>query len=433
MRAGAGIPSATRILAALLLLLCPAAFAAASLPPVDDPFTLGWHAFEAGDYNRALSLWLPLAEQGDMHAQSNLGFMYEYGQGTARDEQQAAYWYRQSARNGLAVAQFNLALMYASGGGIRQDPLRAAYWFREAAEQGLADAQYQLAGHLQQHMGVPRNSAAVHGWLTRAAAQGQPEARTALAVNGDTAPLASVAHTSGQQGSGDGLASFSVGTAWPVASGLAVTNNHVVDGVEQVQLIDVRGTQLTASVVLRNTAHDLALLRVNESGSLPPALPLASDSPRPGSRVFTIGYPRIDIMGITPKLSDGIISSLNGYRDDPDSYQVSVPIQPGNSGGPLLNMDGAVVGVVASMLGAYDDTAEPQLLPNVSYAIKVEVLRSMLSQVLRQTAAVEQLPAAPAPLADLAERIQGSVLIVMVADQASGATASAEKTHSNNR
>ena len=433
MNTSAGNPTATQILAALLLLLCPAVFAAAPSPPADDPFTRGWHAFEDGHYSHALALWLPLAEQGDMHAQSNLGFMYEYGQGTARDEQQAAYWYRQSARNGLAVAQFNLALMYASGGGIQKDPLRAAYWFRQAAEQGLADAQYQLSEHLQQYMGVPRDSAAVRGWLTRAAQQGQIEAQTALAMNSDTVPLASVAHTSGQESSGDGLASFSVGTAWPVASGLAVTNNHVVDGVEQVQLIDVTGTQLAASVVLRNTEHDLALLRVNESGSLPPALPLASDSPRPGSRVFTIGYPRIDIMGRTPKLSDGIISSLNGYRDDPDSYQVSVPIQPGNSGGPLLNMDGAVVGVVASMLGSYDDTAEPQLLPNVSYAIKVAVLRSMLSQVLRQTAIAEQLPASPAPLADLAERIQGSVLIVMVADQASGATASAENTHAKNR
>jgi S1-C subfamily serine protease len=416
MRASTGTPSGTQILAALILLLCPAIFAAAPLPLTHDPFTLGWHAFEAGDYSRALSLWQPLAEQGDMHAQSNLGFMYEYGQGTTRDEQQAAHWYRQSASNGLAVAQLNLALMYANGGGIRQDPLRAAYWFRQAAEQGLADAQYLLAEHLQQFMGVPRSSAAVHGWLTRAAKQGQPDARTALAANADTVPLASVAHTSEGEASGGELTSFSVGTAWPVASGYAVTNNHVVAGVEQVQLIDVTGTQLTASVVLRHTEHDLALLHVSASGSLPPALPLASDSPRPGSRVFTIGYPRIDIMGRTPKLSDGIISSLNGYRDDPDSYQISVPIQPGNSGGPLLNMDGAVVGVVASMLGAYDNTAEPQLLPNVSYAIKVEVLRSMLQQVLRQTAAAEQLPASPASLADLAERIQGSVLIVMVAD-----------------
>ena len=78
------------------------------------------------------------------------------------------------------------------------------------------------------------------------------------------------------------MASFSVGTAWPVAGGFAVTNNHVVEGVEQVQLINVSGTQLTASVTLRNTEHDLALLRVNESGNLPPALPLASDKSASG-------------------------------------------------------------------------------------------------------------------------------------------------------
>ena len=215
MRANAGILTGTQILAALILLLCPAIFVAAPLPSAGDPFTLGWYAYEAGDYRHAQSLWLPLAEQDDMYAQSNLGFMYEYGQGTAEDAQQAAYWYRQSARNGLAEAQFNLALMYANGSGIRQDPLRAAYWFRQAAEQGLADAQYQLAEHLQQYMGVPRSSAAVHGWLTRAAEQGQSEARTALAVNSDTVPLASVAHTSEGEDSGDHLSSFSVALPGP--------------------------------------------------------------------------------------------------------------------------------------------------------------------------------------------------------------------------
>jgi S1-C subfamily serine protease len=400
-----------------MLLLCPACLPAATPSPPGDRFTQGWHAFEAGDHSRALSIWLPLAEQGDRHAQSNLGFMYEYGQGVARDEQQAAHWYRRSASNGLAAAQFNLALMYADGRGIRQDLPRATYWFQQAAEQGLADAQYQLAEHLQQHMGVPRSSAAVHGWLNRAAKQGQRDARATLAANNDTTPLASVAHTAEREDSGDSLVRFSTGTAWPVTSGYAVTNNHVVAGVEQVQLIDVTGREVTASVALRDAAHDLALLRVSEPGSLPPALPLASTSQRPGSRVFTIGYPRIDIMGRTPKLSDGIISSLTGYRDDPDSYQVSVPVQPGNSGGPLLNMDGEVVGVVASMLGAWNATDEPQVLPNVSYAIKVEVLSSLLPLVQQQADAPEQRPASPAALADLTERIQGSVLIVMVADQ----------------
>mgnify|MGYP001552088159 CR=1 FL=1 len=416
MSAGASIPSGTQIIVALTLLLCSVSMPASSAAPSHDTFTLGWHAFESGDYSRALALWLPLAEQGDRYAQSNLGFMYEYGQGVARDEQQAAHWYRQSAGNGLAAAQFNLALMYADGRGIRQDPLRAAYWFLQAAEQDLADAQYLLAEHLQQYMGVPRNSAAVQGWLNRAAALGQNEARAALMAEGDTTPLASVAHTTRSGDTEDDPSSFSAGTAWPVTRGYAVTNNHVVADVEDVRLIDATGTQLNASVALRDAEHDLALLRVSKTGNLPPALPLASTGPRPGSRVFTIGYPRIDIMGRTPKLSDGIISSLNGYQDDPDSYQISVPIQPGNSGGPLLNMDGAVVGVVASMLGTYGDTAEPQVLPNVSYAVKVKVLRGLLSQELQLAAATEQLPAAPASLADLAERIQGSVLIVMAPD-----------------
>lgn len=419
MKARAGIPAGTLMAAVLVLLLCVPGLSAAPQAPADESFSRGWDAFEAGDYSHALSLWSPLAAAGDMHAQSNLGFMYEYGQGVARDEQQALYWYRCAARSGLATAQYNLGLMYADGRGLHPDPLRAAYWFRQAAAQGLADAQYQLATHLQQYMELPPDSAAVHGWLTRAAEQGHREARLALATHDQTAPLASVAHASERDAAGADPGSFSAGTAWPVASGFAVTNQHVVAGVERVQLIDAAGTQIAASVVLRDAVHDLALLQVSEPGRLPPALPLASSGQRAGSRVFTIGYPRIDIMGRTPKLSEGIISSINGFQDDPDSYQISVPIQPGNSGGPLLNMEGEVVGVVASMLGAYGDTAGPRVLPNVSYAIKVEVLRRLLPQA-EPVAAVQQLPAPAATLADLAERIQGSVLIVLVADQQAG-------------
>jgi S1-C subfamily serine protease len=417
MKAGAGSISGIRVVVLLILLLHLPGLAAAPPLSSDEHFARGWQAFEAGDYHRALLIWLPLAEQGDMHAQSNLGFLYEYGQGVGRDEAQAVHWYRQSAGNGLAVAQFNLGMMHAEGRGTRQDPLRAAYWLQQAAEQGLADAQYLLAEHLEQHMDVPRSSATVQDWLTRAAEQGHHEAQAALSAEAGISSVISDASAPGQKATWRRPASFSAGTGWPVDGGYVVTNNHVVAGVEQVVLIDSTGKELTASVVRRDTGHDLALLRVSEPDSLPPALPLAGSDPRWGSRVFTIGYPRIDTMGRTPKLSDGIISALSGYQDDPDSYQTSVPIQPGNSGGPLLNMNGEVVGVVAAMLGARGEGGEPQVLPNVSYAVKAGVLRSMLSPESESATTPEQRTVSSGSLADLAARVQDSVLIVMVAGQ----------------
>ncbi len=416
MQAKPGTRPALRLLAAFSLLVL-SAYAPPAVPASsDDVFVRGWTAFNAGHYEQAHTIWLPLAQEGDGNAQINLGFMYDYGYGVDQDTGHAAHWYRLSAKGGLAAAQFNLGLMYAAGRGVEQSPVKASYWFQQAAEQGQADAQYALACHLREVMALSQQSEAVQYWLRRAAAQGHGEAQAALGVGPGNSLQPSVSHGAGRDDVRHGQSGFSAGTAWPIANGYAVTNNHVVAGVEQVTLIDVSGMELTASVVLRDEAHDLAVLGVAGSQSLPPALPLAGDDTRLGSSVFTIGYPRIDTMGRTPKLTEGIISSVNGFMDDPASYQVSVPIQPGNSGGPLLNMDGEVVGVMASMLGATNGDSEPLFLPNVNYAIKVDVLRRLLPLLPKHRAALEELPGSPATLADLADRIQGSVLIVMVAE-----------------
>jgi TPR repeat protein len=95
-------------------------------------------AYERQDYAEALRLCRPLAEQGSANAQTELGFMYEYGQGVAEDYAEAAKWYRKAADQGNASAQHNLGLMYAQGQGVALDYPEAMKWFRKAADQGLA-------------------------------------------------------------------------------------------------------------------------------------------------------------------------------------------------------------------------------------------------------------------------------------------------------
>ena len=166
-----------------------------------------------------------------------------------------------------------------------------------------------------------------------------------------------------------------------------------------------------AAVVLQDRQNDIALLSINDQKQLSAALPLAPVSARAGNNVFTLGYPRVDILGRTPKLSTGIISSVNGYMDDPSTYQTSVQIQPGNSGGPLFNMNGEVVGVVAAMLG--DTSGAGHAQPGLSYAVKAEMIHAALHELPGGVAAVPSLPAGPAGLADLAERVQAAVLLVV--------------------
>lgn len=210
------------------------------------------------------------------------------------------------------------------------------------------------------------------------------------------------------------LTSTSAGTAWSVVGGYAVTNHHVVAGKSSVYLMNAKGEKLVTSVVASDAEHDIALLSVTH-GKLPPALNLADSTARLGASVFTIGFPRVDVMGKTPKLSLGIISSINGLSDDPTSYQISVPIQPGNSGGPLINMRGEVVGLITTMLGTVSsENGEPQPLASINYALKADFVEALLRDLPDRSVLTERVAKTDSDsLETLAERIQHSVMIVM--------------------
>jgi TPR repeat protein len=90
-------------------------------------------AYKRGDYATSLRNYRTRAERGDAHAQTNLGVMYNKGQGVTRDDIVAAMWYRKAARQGNAQAQFNLGGLLARGDGVQQDFVRSHMWFNLAA------------------------------------------------------------------------------------------------------------------------------------------------------------------------------------------------------------------------------------------------------------------------------------------------------------
>jgi len=99
-------------------------------------FQAGMDAYERGDYDTALAEFRPLAEQGNVAAQYNLGVMYDNGRGVPQDYQEAVKWYRRAAEQGDVAAQSNLASMYYAGKGIPQDYVLAHMWANLAASQG---------------------------------------------------------------------------------------------------------------------------------------------------------------------------------------------------------------------------------------------------------------------------------------------------------
>ena len=169
---------------------------------------------------------------------------------------------------------------------------------------------------------------------------------------------------------GDSSASRS-GTGFFVSSdGYVVTNHHVIKSASKITVTTPSGESFEAKVVSTSTSTDLALLRIpyQTKNYLTFANPSSTDI---GHQVFTLGYPVSDILGKEVKYTDGSISSLSGLQGDATFFQISVPIQPGNSGGPLVNTDGDVVGVVtatAAVEAFYKSVgAMPQ---NVNWAVK---------------------------------------------------------------
>lgn len=180
----------------------------------------------------------------------------------------------------------------------------------------------------------------------------------------------------------DNKAGKAYGTGWVVSPNLIATNYHIVDSKKNYRFVISDGQKFEVSLVAKDKYNDIALLRPVGQIKLPAAIPLATSTGRVGSNVFTIGYPHPDIMGAKEKLTDGIISACSGLQDDPRHYQTTVSLQAGNSGGPLLNFKGEVVGITNAKLNAaavYDATGDiPQ---GVNYAVKIEYLKVLMNSM----------------------------------------------------
>jgi len=387
------------------------------------------------NYIEAVKWLLKAAKHGEAAAQHNLGLLYENGLGVKKDYTEAVKWHRKAAEQGFDVFQFHLGQMYLNS----QDYAEAAKWYRKAAEQGVADARYNLGWMYANGRGVMQSGAAATDWYYKAGLSYLKEGNKDMALNSveQIKKLQSVAHLTVPNafladkllariysGSGTTRAAhkkkqkkaasqvFS-GTGWPVAGGYVVTNHHVIAGRKTIILLRMDGTKIPASVAVDDATNDLALLKPNNTRNLPPALPLANRAAQVGGHVFTVGYPHPDMMGKEPKLTDGIINARTGIKNDPRVYQISVPLQGGNSGGPLLNMNGEVVGVTTSKMSAVKVFKWTGDLPqNVNYAVKVGYVRALLSSV-DPAASAPVLQAKKASLAELAKRIEGSVLMVI--------------------
>lgn len=168
----------------------------------------------------------------------------------------------------------------------------------------------------------------------------------------------------------------SSGTGFFVSNnGYIITNYHVVDGARNIKVTKVNGDsykKFLAKVEVSDKQNDLAIIKITDPafssiGNLPYSFKFTAANI--GEECFVLGYPLISTMGTDIKLTNGIISAKTGFNGSVSEYQISAPIQPGNSGGPLFDKNGNIIGVVC---------AKHAQAENAGYAIKASYIRNLI-------------------------------------------------------
>lgn len=168
-----------------------------------------------------------------------------------------------------------------------------------------------------------------------------------------------------------GERAFASGTGFVVAEGRLLTNRHVIAPCSRVVARDANGTRLPTRLEAADRERDLALLSVDKSVG-PPLVFRDGPPVRRGEYVVTYGFPLSGLLSSGPSLTLGNISALAGLRDNPANFQISAAVQPGNSGGPLFDSWGHVIGVVVSKLNAarVAQMTGGDIPQNVNFAVK---------------------------------------------------------------
>jgi hypothetical protein len=208
-------------------------------------------------------------------------------------------------------------------------------------------------------------------------------------------PATAAAQTSGTIRTGTGFAVS--------ADTLIITNAHVVKSCRTLRVLQ-QGAAAQARLVAADDQTDLAVLRTQLRTSKLAAL-RAQPPVRLGEQVVSFGFPLAGSLSKEGNLTTGNVSALAGLRDDATYLQITAPVQPGNSGGPLMDEGGNIIGVVTSKLDALKLAQRIGDIPqNVNFAIKADVLRRFLdARKLTYKQGISDAPLAVADIADLAK------------------------------
>jgi hypothetical protein len=383
------------------------------------------------DFSEAFKWFQRAAEAGSAEGRYWMGVMAQRGEGTTKDIDQAVAWWRQAAEAGYARAMGVLASVYASGSDVEKDMAEAVRWARAgaakhdmvsqsilgraymrgegglegdlgqflrwtqlAARQGERNAQFALGRLYLEGVGVPQDYVRAHLWLNLAASRGLSQSakqRDEVAEKmtpqqlAEAQKLATAWRPARRTTRGKGTSTSSsvpvtrrvgAGSGFVVDSaGNILTNHHVVRGCGEVR-IPAHG--VTARVAAFDERNDLALLQSSVTAEALPTFRVGANV-RLGESVVVAGFSLGEMLSGGLNVTTGSVSALAGPRNNAAMLQITAPIQAGNSGGPVLDQSGRVVGVVVSKLNALRVAAVTGDVPqNVNFAVNGMIARAFL-------------------------------------------------------
>lgn len=379
-----------------------------------DPKTYKMKRYKGRDLKRedsnslALEWFTKSAEQGDRESLYQVGVCYRYGLGSWRRDERAIDYWKRAAEKGHFDAQRDLAFSYLDGTGVTRDYAEGFKWMERAAQAPLKysdtpKVQNALGALYEYGWGVEKDPIVAYAWYNIAAAGGYAKSKGNLTRVEKTLPQEGLreaqrlstlwkpgeaivrteakasqgtAGSTTKQAASGALKAHSQGTGFMVSSaGNVITNQHVVDGCVEIR---IPAANAVAKLIVADAANDLALLKIDATDRSVAVFP-DSDELRQGEDVFVFGFPLDGFLPDSGNITPGIVSALAGPGNNSSLVQITAPVQPGNSGGPLLNRRGKVVGIVVGKADALKIAKITGDVPqNINFAIAPKTVRAFL-------------------------------------------------------
>ena len=339
------------------------------------------------DYKTSFKWATKAADQGLADAQNKMGIFYSTGKHVVEINMQTAFeWFQKAADQGSTKAFINLGAFYAAGQGVKLDSNKAYKWYKKAAEAGDKQGQYHIGRHYDFGISVQKDINEAVKWYKKSANQDFRKAQTALGTvhyygdeeAGFPINYKKAANWYYKAATNDKIESeeerqvdvivTSSGSGFFVTPNHIITNNHVTEGCDEIQVKN-KGYKATVELLDTDATTDLSILVTGKPSKY--FLHLRNRKPvSTGEQSLALGYPFSTALGSELKVTSGNIAALTGFNNNIAELQLTAPVQPGNSGGPLLDDNGNVIGVIVSRLETSSEITDDRPAQNVNFAIK---------------------------------------------------------------